>query len=118
MGVAVVQHGILEPQWDEVGALGKGGIRLVWRLSWVSNEGRQGATHRRSPSWSSVPMWDWKDGSVAAVVIGAWLQTGIGRLRKYDKDNRSQVSHCQRISSTKREKTRMGHMITEFETLL
>lgn len=50
-------------------------------------------------------MWDWKDGSEAAVVIGTWLPTRIDQLSKYDKDNRSQVSHCQRISNTKREKT-------------
>lgn len=52
------------------------------------------------------------------MVIGAWLQTGIDWLSKYDKDNRSQVSHCQGISNTKREKTRMSYMILEFETLL
>lgn len=49
-GVEVVQHGILEPKWDEVGVLGKGGIRLVLETElggYDAHEGKQGATHNK-----------------------------------------------------------------------
>lgn len=49
-GVAVVQHGILESKWDEVGVLGKGGIRLVLETEldkYDAHEEMQGATHNK-----------------------------------------------------------------------
>lgn len=47
--------------------------------------------------------WDWKEVGVAAVLGGAWLQTGIDQLSKYVKENGSQVSHHQRRDYENRE---------------
>lgn len=78
--MAVVQHGILEPKWDEVGVLGKGGIRLVLETELGKNdahEGRQRPTHNKESKLEQCVRVGLEGGSVATVVIGAWLQMGI-----------------------------------------
>lgn len=85
-------------KWDETCIL-RGGITLVLETKLGkhgAHERGQGRAHNRSQSWSSVSTWDWKEGGVAAVLRGAWLQAGIDWLSKYVKENGSQVSHHQR----------------------
>lgn len=94
--VAVAQHGILKPKWDEVGLLGKGGVMQgsETELGEYGAHAAVGTTKHRSQRWSKVCSWDWKGGPVAAGVIRLWPQTGIGQISEYVKHNGSQFSYC------------------------